>query len=43
MIRGQIRTGHLKVKWGAKKKFRKAKDKVITSAGYRKKFKKLLG
>ena len=43
MVRGQIRTGHLKVKWSTNKRLRKAKKKIIISRGYRRKFKKLLG
>lgn len=43
LVRGQIRTGHLKAKWGTDKKFRKARDKVVKRSGYKKKFKKLLG
>jgi len=43
LIRGQIDAGHLKVKWGANKKFRKAKSKIIRNKGHRKMFRKLLG
>jgi len=43
LVRGQVRTGHLKVKWGANKKFRKAKSKVIKNKGHKRKFRKMLG
>lgn len=43
LIRGQIRTGHLKAKWSSKRKFRKAKNVVQTNKGHIKKLKKLLG
>lgn len=43
LIRGQIRTGHLKQKWGTNKKFRKAKSKVIKNRGHIRNFKRLLG
>ena len=43
LIKNQVRTGHLKVKWNANKKFRKAKQKVQKNKGHIKKFKKMLG
>ena len=43
LIRGQVNAGHLKVKWGAKKKRRKAMKKVVKSAKQAKKFRKMLG
>jgi ribosomal protein L35 len=43
LIRGQIRTGHLKVKWSANKKHRKNKPETQDNKGHIKKFKKMLG
>lgn len=42
LIRKQIETGHLKRKWTANKKHRKADPKKIKE-GYKKKFEKMLG
>ncbi len=43
IMRKQIRTGHLKVKWSAKKKYRKAKKKIQKNKGHIKKFNRMLG
>lgn len=43
LIRKQISTGHLKVKWNSTKKFRKAKKQVQSNKGHIKKLKRLLG
>lgn len=43
IIREQINTGHLKVKWDANKKYRKSKREVQENSGHIKKFKKMLG
>ena len=37
-----IRTGHLKSKWSANKKFRKQGESEFSTKGYKKVFKKLL-
>ena len=43
IVRNQIRTGHLKVKWNSRKKFRKAKKVVQGNKGHIKKLKRMLG
>ena len=43
LIRKQINTGHLKAKWGSKKKFRKAKRQEQSNKGHVVKFKRMLG
>lgn len=43
IVKKQVRTGHLKSKWSAKKKFRKAKPKVQENKGHIKKFSDMLG
>ena len=43
LIKKQVGTGHLKEKWNAKKKYRKAKKLAQKNKGHIKKFKNMLG
>ena len=43
ILKNQVSTGHLKVKWDADKKSRKNRTDEQTNSGHRKIFKKLLG
>lgn len=43
LVKKQVGTGHLKAKWHARKKFRKAQKKVQQNSGHIKKLKKMLG
>lgn len=43
ILKKQVRTGHLKVKWGSNKKHRKAKMKVQPNKGHIKKLKVMVG
>ena len=43
MIRNKVGLNHLKVKVGTNQNFRHGKQAQITTKGYRKKFKRLLG
>jgi ribosomal protein L35 len=43
LMHEQVNTGHLKEKWSANKKYRKAKRQEQENKGHIKKFKKMLG
>jgi len=43
ILKGQTRTGHLKVKWSANRKYRKKQLETQDNAGHIKVLKKLLG
>lgn len=43
IIKGQIGTGHLKVKWSTNKRFRKKMSLSQPNKGHIKKFKRMLG
>jgi len=43
MLKRHIKNSHLKVKLGSNAKYRKNRNSIIESAGYRKMFRKLLG
>ncbi|OGC57813.1 hypothetical protein A3H26_00835 [candidate division WWE3 bacterium RIFCSPLOWO2_12_FULL_36_10] len=43
MLKKHIKNSHLKVKLGSNSKYRKNRNGIIESTGYRKMFRKLLG
>jgi large subunit ribosomal protein L35 len=43
ILRGQVRTGHLKRKWSASKKSRKTNRETQNNTGHKRLFRRLLG